>query len=135
MTALETLAQAFAAALDQERWEVALPMLAEDCQYDTPRGPIRGRDAILASYRSSAEKATRELDSIQYWSRLLPSPSGVKIEFVDELHRAGRVHVYTSWQTLWFEGERIVRILCEESLDERARLNAFLRGQDPTAGE
>lgn len=124
--ALET-ARALAEALDRSDEAAARPLLAPGCVYDLGGRRLVGPDAILASYRASAEWATAHFDQVRYESRVRPETAGrVAVTYVDHLARGGRSLTYTceQWLTVDADG-RVARIEHRDLPGEPEALRAY----------
>lgn len=126
MNAVETVA-VFAKALDAEDFETAAAMLTPECEYASPDGTLIGPDAIVASYRSHAERARWRLDEVEYESVVEPAEDGtVRVLYVDRIRLGEHRHEYRCRQVLTVApGRGIVRIAHEEIAGEAERVLAF----------
>ncbi len=115
------LALRFARALDLEDYSVLRALLAPNCQYEAPNGPIEGADAIVDSYRRAGKAARSLFDAIAFESALLATTTQTAdICFVDRLTKSGRQHVYRCRQRLHFTpGGLVIYITHEELPAER----------------
>jgi hypothetical protein len=127
MTAHEEIALRFAQALDREDYASAGECLAAVCEYRIGDDVHRGREAILASYRSSGDWATAHLDGVRYESSVRPGEEGeVVIEFTDHLEHAGQKHTHRCEQHLAFDDSgRIARIRHVDHSGEPEALQRF----------
>jgi len=53
------VARRFASALDQEDYDAARALLADDCVYTIRGKDLRGRDAIIEPYKGNRDEAAR----------------------------------------------------------------------------
>jgi SnoaL-like protein len=117
----------FAAALDRSHFDEARRYLAADCHYETGHEQLIGPDAIIASYRESAEWGERVLEDVTYESRVEETAVGLSVLYTDRITHHGQTQVYRCRQHLWFDDAgQIVRIVHEELPGERERLDGFL---------
>jgi hypothetical protein len=134
----------FAAALDAEDYLAAGALLAAGCVYHTGGEPLRGPEAILASYRASGAAAAARFEAVQYTSAVrLCGPSVAVVTFTDRVRRRGRWHEYRCRQRVRVGAAGlIVEIRHEELPGERERLREFEEaaaapradGSDPRGG-
>jgi hypothetical protein len=120
-------APGFAAALDADRFDALLALLAPYCTYVTGADILTGRDAIIDSYRSNSQAVRAVFQSIAYRSEIIASTASVAtIRFTDHVAHQGLEHSYHCQQHLtWDDSGRIIRIEHEELPGERERLRAF----------
>ena len=121
-------ARQFAKALDERDYQAGAQCLADNCRYALASdNTYVGRDAIIASYRESDEKADREFDRVTYSSDVSLGANGSAIvTFVDELQKCDATHTFRCLQIVYFgENERINRIEHCEIPGERERLTQF----------
>jgi hypothetical protein len=81
------MAKRFARSLDAEDYASTAECLAPTCEYEIRGRTYRGPDAILASYRESADWAALALDGIRYESTIRSGQQGeivVEKEAVDQ---------------------------------------------------
>lgn len=127
-TELRALAARFAAALDANDFEAATALLAPDCRYESPDGPLVGSTRIVESYRS--HDARRALfDHVAYESEIVAvSDASATIRFIDLLEKSGQRHVYSCHQEIAVnEAGLICRIAHREIPGERDAALAFYR--------
>ncbi len=122
-----SIARRFASALDRCDFAEAIGCLAPGCRYDIGHGELIGPDAIIASYRESAEWGSRVLDETIYESEVIANADGsFTVLYIDRITHHGETIEYRSRQHLWFDDAgRIVHILHEELPGEREALDAF----------
>ena len=127
--AVDTVAGAFAAALDQDDYVTAAALLARDCLYRSSKGPVNGPLAILESYRASSSWARSHIENVRYESTFrASSATSAVITFIDHLEHAGRVHRYSCEQEIFIDQEGRIRQIVHRDLDgERERLDRLLR--------
>ncbi len=90
---------------------------------------IRGREAILSSYRENAEWGRRHLDAIEYESHVTPlGTSRFSVLFTDRIRVGHSRHTYRCRQVIELDPDhRIARISHREFPGQRAALNLFLK--------
>ncbi|MCH7493152.1 nuclear transport factor 2 family protein [bacterium] len=122
----ETLARAFANALDAEDHAAAAGMLAQECVYEVRGETHRGPDAIAASYAAAAGRASA-LEGVRYESHVEAAADGAAtVRFLDHLSHGGQSHTHSCLQRLTFAADGgIVRIVHIELPGESAALQAF----------
>ncbi len=121
-----TIARLFATALDRCDYDEATRYIAADCRYEIGAHELLGPEAIIASYRESAEWGRRVLDQVVYESEVRQAGDHVAVLYTDRLTHHGETHVYRCRQRLWLDDSgQIVRILHEELPDEREKLDEF----------
>ena len=123
-----TIAKCFAGALDRCDFAEARTYLSLDCRYDIGAEELMGPDAIMASYASSADRASRELEQVIYTSEILQQAGeSLSVLYTDRIVHAGQTHEYRCRQLLSFnETGEIVRIVHEELPGQKESLNEFL---------
>jgi limonene-1,2-epoxide hydrolase len=128
MDASEVVAD-FARALDRDDFQAARELLAEDCEYDTGDGIVRGRDAVIVPYQEVSEKCKRTFDAIAYESRVVAArETSATVLYTDKIRRGEHHHEFKCHQVLDVDDTgRIVRIQHREIDGERDALNAFFR--------
>ena len=62
------VAQRFAVALDEDRWDAVAACLAADCEYVCRGVTMRGPAQIVASYRTIGEWVVATFESVRYES-------------------------------------------------------------------
>ncbi len=124
---LPSIPRRFASALDRCDFAEAAGYLAPDCQYDVGHERLVGPDAIIASYRESAEWGSRTLDQVIYESEVQQDADGsFTVLYIDRITQHGETIEYRSHQHLWLnDSGRVVRIVHEELPGEREALDAF----------
>ncbi len=121
-----SIARRFASALDRCDFREAAQYLAPDCRYETGHGELVGVDAIIASYRESAEWGRRSLDQTIYESAVEQHAGYFSVLYTDRIIHHGEVHEYHSRQHLWLDDAGLVtRIVHEELPGEREALDDF----------
>ncbi len=116
----------FATALDRCDYAEATRYVAADCRYEIGAQQLLGPEAIIASYRESAEWGRRVLDQVIYESDVQQEAGAFSVLYTDRLTHHGETHVYRCRQWLWLDSAgRIVRIVHEELPGEREKLDAF----------
>lgn len=123
----ETLARAFANALDAEDHQAAAGMLAPECVYEIRGKTFRGPEAIAGSYAAAAGRA-RALDRVRYESHVEAAAAGeATVRFLDHLTHQGHSHTHSCRQGLEFaEDGAIVRITHHDLPGEGEALKEFL---------
>lgn len=120
------IARRFAAALDRCDFVEATQYLAPDCRYETGHGELVGPDAIIASYRESAEWGSQALDQVVYESAVEERDGSFRVLYTDRITHEGQAFEYRSCQRLWLNAAGLVaRIVHEELPGEREALQAF----------
>jgi hypothetical protein len=120
------IARHFASALDRCDFAEAVKYLAGDCQYQIAQETLVGPDAIICSYRLSAEWGSRTLDRIAYESQVTDEIDSLSVLFIDRITHGGQTHEYRCRQHLWLNhAGKIARILHEELPGEREKLDEF----------
>lgn len=126
--ALLQTATAFAQALDEENYDRATSLLAEDCKYHF-RGKITtGRDEIIRSYQQAGEWAATSFENIRYESRVTTKDTHTaRIRFADITAHNGLHHRHECEQLVHVnDANQITRIEHIDLPGERDRLLAFL---------
>ena len=54
----------FAAALDDDDYAALAALLANDCEYVTPNGTIRGSEQVIASYHAASVSARSRIENV-----------------------------------------------------------------------
>jgi hypothetical protein len=100
--------------------------LSDDCSYEIGKEVLVGPEAIIASYRESAEWGRRTLDQVVYESVVTQVENGLSVLYIDRITHGGATHEYRCRQHLWLNGAgKVIRIVHEELPGERERLDAF----------
>lgn len=110
----------FAAALDREDYDEAARYLAEWCEYDTGGEVIVGREAILASYRSSSDWGRANLDSVRYESAVRDEQGAVVITYTDIIEHAGIGHTYRCEQAVVLDADGLIAHIAHRELPGEA---------------
>lgn len=130
MEIVERLAQ----ALDDEDYVTAAECLDVDAEYDTGDQVIKGRDAILQSFKTAADSGRKTFDSVIFRHEISPNEP-LDIRFIDILTRNGEEFVLDHTMHLTLSDRGNVRQLrLRYPLGERERLNQFLKGDSDGAG-
>jgi ketosteroid isomerase-like protein len=118
----------FAAALDDDDFTALAAVLADDCEYVTPKGTIRGRQQVIASYKAASVSAKSRIDKVRYESSVRSERAGRTIvTFIDHLEHGGASHTYSCEQAINLDAEvRVCRIVHQELPGEREALDLFL---------
>ena len=126
---IELVARAFALALDRDDYSAAAALLADDCSYQSPKGVIDGRTAILESYRAASSWAHSHIDRVQYESSVrVISETNAVITFIDLLEHAGQAHRYSCEQALSTNQAGLISQIVHCDLpEERVRLDRFFQ--------
>jgi hypothetical protein len=121
------IARRFAGALDQDNYEIARALLADDCGYEGPAKAVIGPEAIVSSYRDHSAMAQRLFDAVEYRSETTRmSVDTVSIAFFDSIAIRGQRHVYRCRQRLHFRPDGLIDCIRHEELPgERERLLRF----------
>jgi SnoaL-like domain len=127
--AIVRTARRLAEALDAEDYSAAGAVLAEGCVYHTGTATLKGRDAIIASYRANGEAARGRFDAIEYASRVEASgPSEAVIGYTDRVRIGDRWHEYHCRQHVRIDETGVIEEIRHEELPgERERLQEFER--------
>lgn len=128
MTTIDPLrvARELAAALDRCDFDEAAAHLSPDCHYRIGSEELVGPDAIIASYRESAEWGRRTLDQVVYESQVTQGPGGPSVLYIDGLTHHGQTCEYRCRQHFMLnDAGQVVHILHEELPGEREKLDAF----------
>jgi hypothetical protein len=127
MPGVENVAEQFANSLDAEDYETAAKCLTANCEYTIGGRTYRGPDAIIDSYRKSAEWGARTLDRVRYANRIrISDRDGVVAEFVDYIEHAGLTHTHRCEQRLEFDEHGLIsRIRHTDLPGERRALDEF----------
>ncbi len=125
-----TVVRRFARALDRSDFAAAGRFLSPDCRYVFKEATLIGPDDILGSYAENDAWARRELDRVEYRSRVSPQADGTyAVLFIDRIARHGSCHEYRSRQEITLdERGTIAQIVHRELPGEREKLDAFLAG-------
>jgi hypothetical protein len=126
----EELAVTFVDLLVPGSFDAARGMVHASCEYHVGGEILRG-EGIVASFEASHERASRELDRIEYLpARAIASAEGTVIVHVfDRLELAGAIHTYSDRLAVSVDAEQprpIVRIEHQPFPEERTALAAFL---------
>ncbi len=125
-----TIARFFATALDRCDYDEARRYIAADCRYQINPQELVGPEAIIASYRESAEWGRGVLDQVVYESKVQPVGDHFAVLYIDRVTHHGETHVYRCRQRLWLDDSgRVVRIVHEELPGEREALDEFFERQ------
>jgi hypothetical protein len=105
-------------------------LVAANCAYEISGDVIRGRDAIVDSYRRNADSARRRFDEVRYSSVIEASgPASAIITFTDRVRFGETWHEFHCRQHVRVgAGGLIDEIRHEELPGERERLEAFENG-------
>lgn len=121
-----TVAKDFATALDRCDFAKAALYLSPDCHYQARSEELIGPDAIVASYRDSAEWASLTLEQVIYESEVQKDGDDLSVLYTDHIMHQGQTHEYRSRQHLTINGEgKVIRIVHEELPGEREKLHGF----------
>ncbi len=108
MGALNT-ARTLANALDRGDYDTAAAVIAADCVYELAGRIIRGRDAILKSYRAADTWGQTALDNVVFESSVHELDDGrIAIEYQDHLQCGGHQHTHHCRQVTTVQGGLIV---------------------------
>jgi RimJ/RimL family protein N-acetyltransferase len=120
-------ARAFAAALDEDDFERARPLLSPHCVYEVRGSVIHGSNAILRSYAAATRKAHGLFHQVGYESQVEATSTHACIEFVDVLRHGGHEHRHRSRQHLGFGADQRIATIVHEDLEGEAEaLRDFL---------
>jgi hypothetical protein len=119
----------FAAALDRQDYEVAGGLLAPDCTYRVRSKVLVGPDAIIGSYKDSAQWGAAHIDSVEYRSRVEPiADSRFVIRFEDCIQHLGKNLTHATQQLVELNASGKIRQIEHQDLPgEVEALEAFFR--------
>src|SRR5262245_22249143 len=119
----------FASALDRDDFGALAAMLDDDCEYVSPKGTMRGCQAIVGAYRDASQLAKAENDDVRYDSSIRGHGAGsAVVVFADYLRNGGREHAYFCEQEIHVNAQGLVcRIIHHELPGQREALDSFLR--------
>ncbi len=121
------IATRFASALDRCDFDEAAQYLAPGCRYEINGRELVGPDAIIASYRESAEWASGAFEQVVYESEVEQEGDSFTVLYIDRLIHHGETHEHRSHQRLWLnDAGLVIRIVHEDLPGEREKLDAFL---------
>jgi hypothetical protein len=121
-----TLAKKFAELLDNNRFDDAVELMAEDCQYHYFEGDYSGKSNIMAIYRSNHKESGKLFDEVLYSSEVVPlSDNSFNILFSDKIRIANKWHTYRCFQILRFENDLIADINHHEMPGETEAMREF----------
>ena len=118
----------FALALDEEDYATLATLIADDCEYVTRKGTIRGRQEVIRSYQTASALAKATVNSVTYESYVRSEPNGpMTVTFVDHLEHDGLRHSFSCEQVVYLGAEdRVFRIVHQELPGQREALDVFL---------
>ena len=123
---MKALAEKFANLLDQNLFDDAQQLMAEDCQYHYFEGDYSGRSNIIAIYRTNHNESRKLFDEITYTSEVVPlTDNSCKVFFYDKFRIANKWHTYRCFQILRFEDDLIVEINHHELPEEMEKMREF----------
>lgn len=120
-------------------FDEAAKMISPDCRYDY-QGEILMGPAVIRAFIESHERASRELDSIEYLpaKALEAGPGGVLVAVADKISLNGRNHTYNDRLRVKMEklgnGWMVTELQHLPIAEERARLKEFLQAVGPKLG-
>lgn len=116
----------FAIVLDNNDFAAAGGYLAHECTYESPKGLLVGRDAILASYATAAGSKSHILDRVVNTSNVVErGENRYVIEYTDRVHAGRLAHTYRCEQHVITANGQILAISHVELDGERPALEAF----------
>ncbi len=123
-----TLAQQFAALIDQTRFDEAAELLAEECEYHYWEGNYSGRKNIANIYRQLHGFYLKMFEETIYSSEVEPL-NGVAclVHFIDQVRIGDLWHESRFDQLLRFEDGLIVDIQEVQLPGEAEAMHAFFR--------
>lgn len=125
MSAQEMVRQ-FAIALDNNDFEAAGVHLAQGCRYDSPRGVLVGRDAVLGSYAAAAGSKRDVVDRVVNRSNVVErGENRFAIGYTDRVHAGRLVHTYRCEQHIVVCDGQVNSVTHVEIDGERPALEAF----------
>jgi hypothetical protein len=108
---LKDKADQFASLMDENRYEEAAALLAENCSYKIRETRIDGRDAIIDSYVANYKKGLGKLDEIQFLSNVVQlGGNRFQLEYLDRIRKGDVWHEHRCNQIITFEGDAIADI-------------------------
>jgi hypothetical protein len=129
MIEVVTIVDALAKALDRDDFAAAGRLLSESCVYDSGRGRVTGRDAIIESYRSASDWAHAAFDEVVYESTIEPTETetSASVVYVDHVRKGELRHAHRCRQIVEVDARsgEIVAIAHRDIEGEAERLNAF----------
>ena len=135
----QQVTRALATALDADEFAAAAALLADDCRYESPRGPLTGPEPIIESYRAASQWAHEVFDRIEYDSTVtLEHPGRAVITYLDRLIVGPRTHEHRCRQIIEVDtAGRITRIEHQDIPGEPEAAETFLttcgiKRPDPT---
>jgi len=122
-------ARAFAQALDREDYAAARGLLSPSCTYHIRSKTLRGREAVLSSYKTAGDWGQAHIDSIEYKSRVTRlSAFKYVIRFEDYLRHAGKRHKHVCRQVMTLGPSGKIKDIRHKDLPgERKALKDFFR--------
>lgn len=124
------IVEGLARALDRDDFATAAGFLSEHCVYDSPRKLLRGREAIIESYRAASTWLRTTFDEVVYESeieRAGVSDTAVAVIYMDRLRKGELWHTHRCRQIVKVDrrSAEIVAIAHRNLDGEAERLNAF----------
>lgn len=124
--ALEQTAEHWATTLDDDDFSSLPHLMTPNCAYDSPSGRLKGREAIVDSYRSNSEWAHDTFDNITWQSSVeVEGEDSALITFVDLTEHRGQHHEYRCQQRIWIEDGLVHRIQHIDLDGESEALEAY----------
>src|SRR5690349_1576039 len=94
-----TIAEQFAALLDNNNFDEATNLLAEDCRYKYFEGKYQGSKNIINIYRQNHLQALKIFDELAYTSVVEDLGDGTcMITFTDKIRKAALWHEHNCYQ-------------------------------------
>jgi len=105
------LVQEFAAFLDNNRYDEASHLLAEDCDYHYFEGNYKGSKNIINIYLQNDLESKKIFDEMTYSSNVEEMSDGnYKINFTDKIRKGHLHHEFHSYQIIKCNSNLIVGI-------------------------
>lgn len=121
--------EALARALDGDDYETVASVLSPDVEYAIGNELHRGKDAVVASYRTASELAHRLFDRVVYGHEILPADQSrpFRVRYSDDLTVGDETLRHIAEQRVTaVEDVGVTRILNVDVPGERERVDAFM---------
>ncbi|WP_159726910.1 nuclear transport factor 2 family protein [Methylosinus sp. Ce-a6] len=112
-------------------FDAAASYLSERCVYDSPKGPVKGRESIIDAYRAASAWAHATFDEVAYESQVeqsaISDTETVAVIYTDRIREGELWHTHKCRQLLTLDPEssKIVAISYQTLEGEGERLNEF----------
>ncbi|HXY59264.1 MAG TPA: DUF4440 domain-containing protein [Methylocystis sp.] len=126
------IVEALAKALDRDDFDAAGRFLAENCAYESPKGLVTGREAIIDAYRASSDWGRATFDEVVYESEIEPvgalDTNCFSVTYTDRIRKGELWHTHQCRQIVEVEdmSGKIIAIVHQNLDGEAERFNAFL---------